>query len=424
MAREMKDSGIPWIGEIPTSWTISRIKNEFLNLDNLREPISAEKRDNKLGLYDYYGASGVIDKIDQYNVDDTVLLIGEDGANLRMRNLPLIYRASGKFWVNNHAHILKVKPDNDYSYMAYLLEAGDYSVYITGSAQPKLSQFNLMNFQIAVPPVIEQAVIAQHLDAQCAEIDVVLEKTRASIEEYKKLKQAIITQAVTRGMRGDRPMKDSGIEWIPLVPDNWLVCKTLYCLSMPITDGPHTTPELYDEGIPFVSAEAVSCGNGLIDFSHIRGYISEEFYIECCKKYIPEIDDIYMIKSGATTGRVAIVDTDRVFTIWSPLAVFRCNPNVAVPKYIFYFLQSTPYQKQIELGWSYGTQQNIGMRTLERLKVCLPPLDEQKEIVEHLNNTISGVDSIIKQKEQILLELESYKKSLIYEYVTGKRETP
>lgn len=101
---EMKDSGVKWIGEVPSGWKISRVKNVATNLDYLREPISAENRENKLELYDYYGASGVIDKIDDYNVDDTVLLIGEDGANLRMRNLPLVYRASGKFWVKAAPH--------------------------------------------------------------------------------------------------------------------------------------------------------------------------------------------------------------------------------------------------------------------------------------------------------------------------------
>jgi len=124
---------------------------------------------------------------------------------------------------------------------------------------------------------------------------------------------------------------------------------------MPITDGPHETPSAVDEidGIPFVSAEAVSCGNGSIDFEHIWGFISKEYYKECCKKYIPRIDDIYMIKSGATTGKVAIVDTERIFTIWSPLAVFRANTFIIKPKYLFYFLQSSMYLSQVELGWNY-----------------------------------------------------------------------
>lgn len=194
---EMKDSGIEWIGKMPSRWEISRVKNVVTNLDYLREPISAENRENKLGLYDYYGASGVIDKIDDYNVDDTVLLIGEDGANLRMRNLPLVYRASGKFWVNNHAHILKVKPGYSYGFIAYLLEAGDYNVYITGSAQPKLSQFNLMRFPIVVPDFEEQLQIEKYLDKWCMQIDALIEEKEAFLEEMESYKKSLVYEVVT-----------------------------------------------------------------------------------------------------------------------------------------------------------------------------------------------------------------------------------
>lgn len=194
---EMKDSGIEWIGQIPHHWMTSRIKYELDNLDNLREPISAEKRENKLGLYDYYGASGVIDKIDSFNVDDTVLLIGEDGANLRMRNLPLIYKASGKFWVNNHAHILKVHSNNDYDYFAYLLEAGDYSVFITGTAQPKLSQFNLMRFPIVKPPLAEQILISKYLKKKCNYIDSLISERQTVISELESYKYSLIFETVT-----------------------------------------------------------------------------------------------------------------------------------------------------------------------------------------------------------------------------------
>lgn len=194
---EMKDSGVEWIGKVPSRWEISRVKNVVTNLDYLREPISAENRENKLGLYDYYGASGVIDKIDDYNVDDTVLLIGEDGANLRMRNLPLVYRASGKFWVNNHAHILKVKPGYSYGFIAYLLEAGDYNVYITGSAQPKLSQFNLMRFPIVVPDFEEQLQIEKYLDKWCMQIDALIEEKEAFLEEMESYKKSLIYEVVT-----------------------------------------------------------------------------------------------------------------------------------------------------------------------------------------------------------------------------------
>ncbi len=196
-AEKMKPSGIPWIGTIPEGWKVSRVKNECDCLDYLREPISAENRVNEKALYDYYGASGAIDKIDDFNVDDTVLLIGEDGANLRMRNLPLVYRASGKIWVNNHAHILKVKPSNAYGFMAYALEAGDYNDFVTGSAQPKLTQTDLMAMPVVLPSLPEQQAIADYLDEKCAAIDALVaekEKLIADLEAYKK---SLIFELVT-----------------------------------------------------------------------------------------------------------------------------------------------------------------------------------------------------------------------------------
>ena len=194
---EMKDSGVEWIGMMPKHWRLSRIKNECINMDYLREPISAENRVNTKGSYDYYGASGVIDKIDDYNVDDTVLLIGEDGANLVYRNLPLVYRASGKFWVNNHAHILKVNEDNDYDFMAFVLESGDYFNYITGSAQPKLSQFNLMRFSIPMPPSDEQRQISKVISKKCATIDAIITEKEALIADMESYKKSLIFEAVT-----------------------------------------------------------------------------------------------------------------------------------------------------------------------------------------------------------------------------------
>ena len=215
-----------------------------------------------------------------------------------------------------------------------------------------------------------------------------------------------------------REMKDSGVEWIGEIPVDWNVGKTLYALSMPITDGPHETPELFDEGIPFISAEAVSCGNGHIDFEHIRGFISQEFYEECCKKYIPQINYIYMIKSGATTGKVAKVETQKLFTIWSPLAVFRVEPQRCYYEYLYYFIQSDAYQKQIENKWTYGTQQNIGMRTLEKLMICFPSITQQKLIADYLDSKCSKIDEIIEKQRAIIEKLKEYKFSIITEAVT------
>lgn len=193
---KMKDSGVEWIGEVPEEWQLLPYRYLFYNLDKMRMPITADQRSRNNPQYDYYGASGVIDKIDFYNVDDKVLLIGEDGANLLMRNLPLIYKAEGKFWVNNHAHILKPIRD-DYDYLAYVMEAADYTLYITGSAQPKLSQSNLNCVKLPIPPISEQKQIVDYLSKRTGKIDEAIKESNNMISLLQERKQIIINEVVT-----------------------------------------------------------------------------------------------------------------------------------------------------------------------------------------------------------------------------------
>lgn len=197
----MKDSKIEWIGEIPEHWSISKVNNEFQSLDEHRKPISATNRISTNAKYDYYGASGVIDKVDDYIFDDTLLLIGEDGANLITRNLPIVYIASGKFWVNNHAHVLKPMNKNNLYYMAYLLENTDLFKYITGSTQPKLTKSNLLTIPVIVPPYDEQLQISKYLKDKCFKIDNLIEQKQCLIDRLIQYKQSLIYEYVT-GKKG------------------------------------------------------------------------------------------------------------------------------------------------------------------------------------------------------------------------------
>ena len=410
--RKMKDSGIEWIGMIPEGWEVCRLKNIVACHDELRKPISADKRENHLKLYDYYGASGVIDTIDDYNVDGTVLLIGEDGANLKLRNLPLIYRASGKFWANNHAHILIVNKKYSYDYVAYLLEAGDYSNYITGSAQPKLSQFNLMRFPVAIPNYTEQENISFFIHRECSKIDSILSETRSSIEEYKKLKQAVITQAVTKGVRGEREMKNSGVEWIGEIPAEWSVqcIKTIFSIRNERNYLPLEQVNLIslytDKGVVQHCDIEKTTGNKA---SNADGY----------KKVYPNdmIVNIILCWMGAIGRSNYAGVTSPAYDVYVPSSKIEC-------KFYHYYFRT--------LGFSGDCYKNgrgiMAMRwrtysdQFRSIKVVVPPLEEQKEIVGYLDAKCAEIDGLIAKKEQLIKELESYKKSLIYEVVTGKRE--
>ena len=192
--------------------------------------------------------------------------------------------------------------------------------------------------------------------------------------------------------------------------------KLKYVVSTPITDGPHETPELLDEGIPFLSAESVK--NGILDFNFKRGYISLSDHKWFCQKIKPQKNDIFIVKSGATTGNCGIVTTDEEFSIWSPLALIRCDNITVLQKFMYYHTLSYYFTHQVEQSWSYGTQQNIGMSVLGNLYVILPKPEEQKAIVVFLDSQCTKIDAVIEDIEKQIETLQKYKKSLITETVT------
>ncbi|HEL1643728.1 TPA: restriction endonuclease subunit S [Streptococcus suis] len=211
-------------------------------------------------------------------------------------------------------------------------------------------------------------------------------------------------------------MKDSGIEWIGQIPEEWGLKPIKYLVSTPVTDGHHETPTLYDDGIPFLSAESVK--NGILDSRYKRGYISETVHKIFSRKVSPQKNDIFIVKSGATTGNVGIVTTDEIFDIWSPLALVRTRSDLANQKFIYYFMLSDAFTKQIQNKWSFGTQQNIGMGVIEKIKLVVPPLDEQTQIANFLDKKVAQLDSVKSLLEEQVKTLEDYRQSLIYETVT------
>lgn len=432
-----KPSGVDWIGDIPEGWEIK--KQKFVSELYTGNSLNEKEKEKYAEIVDssalpYIASKDIERDTDFVDYDNGMMIPKNDsiGFKIAPKNSFLLCIEGGSagkkicYLDRNVCFVNKLCCFNTKlsKFHYYYVKSNSFGYSFSRCLQGLIggvSVTELSNIEMPIPPLSEQIAIANFLDAKCAEIDKVVATQQRRIALLQELKQATITQAVTRGLDPNAKMKDSGVEWIGEVPEGWEVCKTLYVLAMPITDGPHTTPELFDEGIPFVSAEAVSCGNGKIDFDHIRGYVSQSFYEECCLKYIPQRDDVYLIKSGATTGKVAIVDTDRIFTIWSPLAVYRANEKI-LPLFLFYSIQADYYQKEICLNWNYGTQQNIGMRTLEQLKIVLPPISEQKKIVSNIEVKCAEIDKQMEAVGKQIELLREYKQALITEVVTGKRK--
>lgn len=193
----LKPSGIDWLGDIPEHWEVRPIKAELQCLNQRRRPLNGPERGAMQSRqYDYYGASGVIDKVDDYIFDDELLLIAEDGANLVLRNLPLAVIARGRFWVNNHAHILKPRSGN-LGFFAAVLECVDYLPWISGAAQPKLTKQRLLSIQIPIAPPEEQHRIVLALDSETRYLTEATDRARREIDLLREYRTRLIADVVT-----------------------------------------------------------------------------------------------------------------------------------------------------------------------------------------------------------------------------------
>ncbi len=194
----MKDSGIEWLGEVPAHWEVGPVKRYFASFDGRRVPLSGEERSGRKGEFPYYGASGVIDWIDDYIFDEDLVLVSEDGANLLNRTTPIAFVATGKYWVNNHAHILRPMDGGNAVFWAQAIDAIDLTPFVTGSAQPKFTAEALDNLRIAVPPTeAERSAITAFINAQAATVDALTTEAQRAIDLLQERRAALISAAVT-----------------------------------------------------------------------------------------------------------------------------------------------------------------------------------------------------------------------------------
>lgn len=210
--------------------------------------------------------------------------------------------------------------------------------------------------------------------------------------------------------------KTAESKWLDKVPVHWGRAPLKNVVSIRITDGPHETPIFVEEGVPFLSAEAVK--NNSLEFSRKRGYITRALHGLYSQKCLPKIDDIFMVKSGNTTGNVAIVETEEEFNIWSPLALIRANKAKVLPRFIFYSMLSDFFRSSVELSWSKGTQPNIGMGVIENLHIATAPLEEQSAIINFLDYETAKIDTLIEKQQQLITLLKEKRQAVISHAVT------
>lgn len=399
-----KNSGIQWIDKVPSSWEISKIKWHC-------RVYSGDDSPSIDGEYPLIGANGIIGSSDTYSLEDNAVLMG------RVGSAGLINYITSKSGVSDNALIFSNFPSVDTRYLYYFLLSDNFELDISKTAQPLITASRVKEHFLCIPSLVEQRAIVNFLDRETAKIDELIQKQEELIELIREKITSVTDSFVTRGLDKSTPLKKTKFQTLGEVPSHWDVLQIKKIVSTPITDGPHQTPDFLDEGVPFVSAEAVS--KGFIDFEKIRGFISPKANEIYSRKYSPQVHDIYMVKSGATTGVTAIVEDRTDFNIWSPLAVIRCSKRMN-PYYVLYAMRSKYFQEMVSLSWSFGTQQNIGMGVIENLYIPVPPKEEQDAIVFSISSILSSLKQLQDKAISAIPLFKEHRSSLISATVTGK----
>lgn len=407
--------------EIPENWAWCRFGNLVFNRDSERIPLSVDERKGLKKIYDYYGASGVIDKVDNYLFDKPLLLIGEDGANLINRSTPIAFIARGQYWVNNHAHVIDCINEDLLQYVCTFINAISLVDYVTGTAQPKMNQEKMNSILVAVPPLAEQKRIITKLE----QVLPLAEEYGAAQEQLDKLnkelpealKKSILQEAIQGKLvpqnSKDEPasvllakiqkeketlvkqgkLKKKDLESTPIdeeeipfeIPDSWTwcrlgsICDYLHRGKSPVYSDKKILPVMAQKCNQWDKIYTEKCL--FADPKTIEKYTTEQ--------YLQVGDVIINSTGGGTVGRTGFVD-EYVFSEYdkfvadSHVTVVRSNKNVN-PKYVYYFLITPLIQRGIEERCSGSTNQiELGTETIKNYLFPLPPLAEQKRIVAKL----------------------------------------
>lgn len=413
MSRAVKDSGIPWIGEIPNHWETCFIKQIMRN-----KSVKGFPNEQVLSLYREYGVVPKDSRDDNHNItsDDTSSYKLVDAGDFVINKMKAW---QGSMAVSDYRgiispayYICRFTAPVYKRYIHYLLRNETYKAeYLRLSTGLRIGQWDLniedfLHIPMVLPPIPEQQAIADFLDKKCGEIDEMISLQEKIIEELKAYKQSVITEAVCKGLNPDVPMKDSGIEWIGQIPEGWEVRRGKNLAKV-------------FSGFPFDS-NLFSLDKQYIQLIRIRDILNNESSTYYTGDYSQEA---IVHRGDILVG----MDGDFNVAYWGGedgllnqrVCKLILNQEVS-PKYVYYVIQR-PLKSKNDITYS-TTVKHLSTDDIGVLFVPYPPYKEQQAIADYLDNKCAEIDTLISVKQSKIDTLKEYKKSIIYEFITGKKE--
>ena len=401
--REMKDSGVQWVGLIPNDWNTVSLK--YLCSMQSGKTLSSEEISDE-GDYPVYGGNGLRGYYTQSNTIGDYLLVGRQGALCGN-----VHSVQGEFWATEHAIVTKCSSLSDKKFLYYLLLGMNLNQYASNTAaQPGLAVSTIVNIPTCLVPIHEQIKIAEMLDHKCTQVDALITNVQAQIEKLKAYKQSVITEVITKGLEPTVPMKDSGVEWIGEIPEHWEIKRGKALFKETEARSVDGSEELL----------TVSQYTGITPRSQKNVTMFEALSLEGYK--ICEVGDIAANTMWLWAGAIGVSEYRGVIS--PSYNVYRQRGNYFVPKYLDHLLRA-PMLVQEYASLSTGIRASrlrLYPKDFFNIMFPVPPIEEQQAILDALSSKFYAVDRLIAIKQAKIEKLEQYKRSIIYEYVTGKRE--
>ena len=428
MARQMKDSGIEWIGEIPVDWLMKRVKHIFTRKNEKvmqENPTILSLARDGVKVRDISNNEGQIaESYYNYNpVEKGDLLLNPmdlySGANCSISKVQGVISPA---YINLRANAGINPTFYDYYFKVqyWLMVFFSYGKGVSYDNRWTLSAETLMNYPVVALSYEEQCKRANYLDRKCRQIDAIIARQQEAIEKLKAYKLSVITEAVTKGVNPDVPMKDSEIDFIGSIPETWRICRlrNIGTLQNGISKG----GEFFGHGFPFVSY-----GDVYRNFSlpvQVAGLIDSSD--EERRNYSVESGDIFFTRTSETIEEVGFSSVCEETIPDATFAGFliRVRPftDDLVPKFAKYYFRSNHHRYYLVKQMNLVTRASLGQDLLKSMPVLVPPKDEQISIAAYLDKKCGAIESSIEYKQRVIERLIAYKKSLIYEVVTGKKE--